>query len=180
MRFCKLWAKQRGVYSNVMGFLGGVNWAILVARVCQFYPNAAPAALVCRFFRVLHQWRWPMPVTLCDVEEARQPPSPSSLLLAFRPATRWMCGLNWLLPQDATLGLAVWDPRKNIRDRTHIMPLITPAYPAMNSSYNVTEGTLEIMKARPSTIPMVCSLDPLSLGPCLRLSMSLIDGVHSW
>ncbi|VDK55176.1 unnamed protein product, partial [Gongylonema pulchrum] len=41
---------DHGFYSNIVGFLGGISWANLVARICQLYPNAAPSKLVQKFF----------------------------------------------------------------------------------------------------------------------------------
>lgn len=39
----------------------------------------------------------------------------------------------------------VWDPRVNNADRYHLMPVITPAYPQQNSTFNVSESTRKII-----------------------------------
>ncbi|KAL1518214.1 hypothetical protein ABEB36_001872 [Hypothenemus hampei] len=114
LRAIKLWAKKHGIYSNVLGYLGGVSWAMLVARTCQLYPNAAAATLVYKFFLIFSKWQWPQPVLLKQ-------------------------------PVNVSLGFATWDPRINVTDRYHLMPIITPAYPQQNSTFNVSQSTKSII-----------------------------------
>ncbi|XP_013401356.1 poly(A) polymerase type 3 [Lingula anatina] len=116
LRTIKLWAKKKGIYSNSLGFLGGVSWAMLVARACQLYPCASAAVLVHKFFLVFSKWEWPKPVLLKHPDEPK-----------------------------TGLSFPVWDPRVNLSDRFHLMPIITPAYPQQNSTFNVTVSTRTIM-----------------------------------
>lgn len=116
LRCIKLWAKRRGIYSNALGYLGGVSWAMLVARTCQLYPNAAASTLVHKFFLIFSQWGWPKPVLLRNSSE-----------------------------DYGSLGFPVWDPRINPSDRYHLMPIITPSYPQQNSTFNVTISTRSVM-----------------------------------
>lgn len=114
LRTIKLWAKKRAIYSNIMGFLGGVAWAMLVARVCQMYPNACAASIVSRFFRIMYMWSWPQPVLLKAME-------------------------------DGPLQVRQWNPKLFPADKSHRMPIITPAYPSMCATHNVTDSTRDIM-----------------------------------
>ena len=45
----------RGLYSNKMGYLGGVNLVILVAFVCQLFPRACGGTVLIKFFKVFNQ-----------------------------------------------------------------------------------------------------------------------------
>lgn len=128
LRTIKLWAKKRGIYSNVLGYLGGVSWAMLVARTCQLYPNASAGTLVHRFFKVFAQWPWPQPSLLRDNKE-----------------------------DQGNLGFPVWDPRINPADRYHLMPIITPAYPQQNSTFNVTFSTRTVLTNEFKTALEVCT-----------------------
>ena len=114
VRCVRYWAKKRGLYANKMGYLGGVNWNILAAFICQLYPRAAPALLLERFFYILRDWKWPTPILLTA-------------------------------QYDAGLGFETWDPSFG-GNRFHVMPILTPAYPSMNSSYSVSRQSLEVMQ----------------------------------
>lgn len=110
LRMVKHWARQRGLYSNVLGFLGGVNFAILVAFICQRFVHACASTVVKKFFTIYCQWCWPNPVLLTPIVSE-----------ITRDGKMW----------------PVWNPRINASDAMHIMPIITPVYPAMNSTYNM-------------------------------------------
>ncbi|KAI6649319.1 Poly(A) polymerase type 3-like [Oopsacas minuta] len=131
LRMIKLWAKNRGIYSNAMGYLGGVSWAILVARTCQLYPNASASTIVHKFFRVFTQWKWPQPIMLRGFEEN-------------------------------VLNMQVWDARLNEQDAMHKMPIITPAYPEQNTTFNVRKSTLSVMQEEFDRASKICMLISLN------------------
>lgn len=114
LRCIKMWAQQRAIYANVFGFPGGVAWAMLVARICQLYPNAVSAVIVEKFFHIYAQWSWPQPVLLKQIE-------------------------------DGPLQVRVWNPKLYPHDRQHRMPVITPAYPSMCATHNITSSTQKII-----------------------------------
>lgn len=65
LKAMKLWAERRGVYSNVTGFLGGVNWAILMAYICRLYPRGVASTIMLRFFKV-QSFAWQSPLSTCS------------------------------------------------------------------------------------------------------------------
>lgn len=58
LRLIKVWAKNRGISSNQIGYLGGISWAILVAKICQLFPNHYPNRLLAEFFNIYSIWDW--------------------------------------------------------------------------------------------------------------------------
>ncbi|EXJ61639.1 hypothetical protein A1O7_02068 [Cladophialophora yegresii CBS 114405] len=119
LRAIKLWAKRRAVYANIVGYPGGIAWALMVARVCQFYPHAVGATLVDRFFYIMTEWGWPTPVMLKDIEQPE--------------------------PKQTAQGFKVWNPAIYKQDRANLMPIITPAFPSMCATYNITESTKKVI-----------------------------------
>lgn len=60
---------ERATYANVVGFPGGIAWALMVARVCQLYPMANAAMVVSKFFNIMKGWPWPRPVMIKNIED---------------------------------------------------------------------------------------------------------------
>jgi poly(A) polymerase len=126
LKAIKLWAEKRGVYSNVMGYLGGVAWAILVANICKMFPKLKPNKLIKKFFEIYSIWDWTNPVKLNEIK------------------------------RDAgfTCQESVW-----IQDsRNSFMPIITPCFPAINTTYNVRETTKRIILKEFDLARRVCSM----------------------
>lgn len=111
LRAIKFWGKRRFVYGNAYGYFGGVTFSICVARVCQMYPKLCAWDIVCKFFEVFSSWKWPNPVQLCPIIDHHNYNS------------------------------KVWDPKIYPADKYHKMPVITPVYPSMNSTHNVSQST---------------------------------------
>lgn len=87
---------------------------MLVARICQLYPNAVAGAIVSRFFIIMYQWyvifdtcemltdsdftrSWPQPVLLKQIEEGPLP------VRVWNPKVSY---LQYRTPLDTKVALA--------------------------------------------------------------------------
>jgi len=162
----------------MMGYLGGINWAILVARVCQLYvsgaywraailqsagdtlcnvwylqvPDKPPQPSVYHVLCAVHTMEVANTGVACAVQATSRPrfgiqsETPAArclfqLLCCFFPVL-----LGFAPTLCVLLSQQVWDPKQDARDRSHVMPVITPVYPNMNSAYNVSPATLRVMQ----------------------------------
>ncbi|XP_023331331.1 poly(A) polymerase alpha isoform X2 [Eurytemora carolleeae] len=128
LRAIKLWGKMNGIYGNILGYLGGASWAILVARTCQEQAkrqNAehCPKEVVFTFFQMFSQWKWPAPVYIRQVMD-----QPSS----------------------------AWNPSVNAGDRDHVMPIITSSVPQMNSAVNINKSIQKYIQEKMSEAHQIC------------------------
>ena len=78
LRMMKYWIKNRGLYGNKLGYLGGVQTAILTARICQLYPCASASTIVIKLFKILllfvqlGKWGPDQPIKLVDEGSQRK------------------------------------------------------------------------------------------------------------
>ena len=127
LKFVKRWGERRGIYSNNLGLLGGINFAMLVAKTCQWYPNAAASTILKHFFTMYSDWPWPKPVQLCP--------------------TRY----------NHTLGMKVWEePTGPNAPKRDVLPILTPCYPSFNSTVNASLATREVLIAELQRGKQVC------------------------
>lgn len=124
----------RGIYSNMLGFLGGVSWAMLVARTCQLYPNAVAATLVHKFFLVFSKWWVSTPVSAvlksCIVQVIYIFYQKFYLIHFSFPSYReWPNPVLLKQPEDSNLNLPVWDPRvsKHLRAYSQLQIVRCPS-----------------------------------------------------
>ena len=119
LRAIKLWAKKRGIYGNVIGYPGGVAWAILVAKICQMFPKLKPNKLIRKFFDVYANWNWEEPIQITELKKE----------VGFE------CEVD------------VWKP-KDEKDKDkyfNILTILTPAFPSQNTNYNTSETTKRVL-----------------------------------
>lgn len=68
LKVIKMWAKNKGIYSQIYGYLGGAALSIMLTKICQLYPNYSPLQLLDRFFFIYANWVWTLPVMIEDYD----------------------------------------------------------------------------------------------------------------
>lgn len=94
----KKWAKARDIYSNIYGYLGGIAWTILVARILVAHPFATIDRLLLYFFELYSHRNWQKPLYLTEPLDT------------------------------GDINSTTFSPKLSSKDRTAHMPVLTPYY----------------------------------------------------
>lgn len=166
LRCIKLLSKNNGINENKFGYLGGIAYALLTAKVFQMYPNYSVGALLERFlFIYAYEWDWETWVVRI-VDEILVPGSGQAgangsngisasqgQKKGFTPANQnfnlaaqqfyqgYMSG-NFPGMNPMMMGVMPTTQPKHLK---RYMTVLTPAWPQMNSTHNVTFGTREVI-----------------------------------
>ncbi|OMJ85025.1 hypothetical protein SteCoe_13747 [Stentor coeruleus] len=86
LRAVKIWAKKRGLYSGIFGFLGGAAWSLLAAKICILYPSLSEPELIYKFFKVYSMWDWSVPICLNPEQNSYAYPTYQGHMTILTPA----------------------------------------------------------------------------------------------
>ncbi|VDO00345.1 unnamed protein product [Rodentolepis nana] len=64
LKTIKMWAKECGIFSNVLRYLNNFNLTIMTCRICQLFPLEPVEKIVYHFFRIYSQWNWREPIIM--------------------------------------------------------------------------------------------------------------------
>ncbi|KNC50785.1 Poly(A) polymerase gamma [Thecamonas trahens ATCC 50062] len=139
-----------------------LNGSRVTDKILKVIPDPAPFRLVLRAIRLWSKSRLlygflkgffngiTLAILVARVCQLVPYGAPAKIIsMFFKLFKEWNFRKNpiRLVPaQDSMLGLTQWDPT-NYRDRGHLMPVLTPAYPSLNANTNITRSTIEIIRA---------------------------------
>ena len=118
LRFLRLWAKRRCVYSNKAGYFGGVNLALLTCVVVRLFPRALACTVIIKFFELFSEWRWG---------------TANPVRLHTDDATASVRCPVWLTSWE-------WTPKVN-----EARVVLTPCFPRTNSMFSACSSTCLVM-----------------------------------
>lgn len=148
LRCLKQIAKSNGINENKFGYLGGIAYAIMTAKIVQMFPNYSFSHLLEKFFYVYgFEWDWNnWPVMIVD--EVKEPNQNSTLgyprtaisenFVAFD--YKWNGDKRKAFRQTGFQGFHQQGPMIK-----RYMNIVTPAWPQMNSSYNISISTRSVI-----------------------------------
>lgn len=119
VRFLRVWAKQRAIYSNKSGYLGGINIVLLVAYTALRNVHANGYALVAKTIATFVKWDWAGRKHMKFIDEENSSPCPV-----------------WLKKFDV-----------QVKDKDSPIVLLTPCYPRFNTMHAASEHSFRVMHA---------------------------------